>query len=104
MRPLLQQGDVLGSDHARRPAAAMTIAQQRARGRMMERADHRGHIAERQPLHAAIPERSLRLALEIDNHKILAREEQLAQAEIPVTANALAAEAAGHQALEPPEN
>ena len=47
-------------------------------GRMMERADHRGHIAQRRPLHPPFAERDVRLAFEIDNHEILAGEEQLA--------------------------
>jgi hypothetical protein len=55
----------------------------------MERAQHAGDVAQRRPLETALAERPMRFALEIDEDKIFAGVQHLAEMQIPVNANAL---------------
>src|SRR5688572_12037768 len=82
----------------------MAFAEQGAHGRVMERADQRGDVAQRRTLDAALAERAIGLAFEIDNREVFAGEEQLAEAEIAVTADAFAAETAVDQGLKAAEH
>ena len=83
----LEQRGILGAnDPSRRPAEDDRIR------RVVERPQHPGDVAQRSALDAALAERPRRLALEIDDHEIVARVEHLAEVIVAVRPDAQTAD------------
>jgi hypothetical protein len=69
----------------------------------MKGPDHDGYVAQRQSLETTVAQRTFRLPLEIDNHKILASKQQLAKPQVAVAAGAPAREPPADERPQPLE-
>ncbi len=67
----------------------------------MERSDHAGHVLQRRTLRAALGKRSRRLTFKIDDGKIFAGVEHLAEMVIAMTANVLGRNLFANNGVEP---
>ena len=92
------------SAHGRRDGAVLDAhdrgLQQRGERRVVERADHPGHVAQRVVLAAALRQRLRRWPIEIDDDEVLAGVEQLLQVVVAVRADLQAGEALAQVRLE----
>src|SRR5262249_15888902 len=81
-----------GADSAGGLAADVRQAQQDAVNSIVERANHGGDVHQGRSLDTSFTDRTRGISLEIDDHEVLAGEEQLPQVVIPVATDALARE------------
>ena len=79
---------------------AAELGEQSRVGRVVERAEHARDVAQRRALEPALADRARGLALEVDDHEVLARPEHLAEVEVAVDAHAHVDELRVEQRLE----
>src|SRR5207247_6043831 len=94
-RGVLERADVLAADDR-----ALRLPVHHGVRRVVERAEHAGHVAQRAALDAALAERPRRLALEVDDDEVVAGAQDLAQVIVAVRADAQAGDAAVEHAAE----
>ena len=74
----------------------------RGAGRVVERTQHAGDVAQRRSLEAAFAERARRFAFEVEDDEVATRVQHLTEVQVAVDADALAAGRA-HHVVEPLE-
>src|SRR5439155_2265686 len=92
----LKSVDVFAADDR-----ALRLTEHHGIRRVVEGAQHAGHVAYCAPLDAALAQRPCRLALEVDDHEVVAGKEELAEVIVAVDADAGTADAAVDQVAQP---